>query len=296
MVRMVNPATNTPTPGLAVSLLRLIEAFENRLGVLLTFYDYTGRIAPYLPVDRLYHRQPFCRFVNGTVKRCSAFEHGDHRSWLAGHPEGFFKRCYFGLWEFSVPIREEGRVLGVVMAGAFRERGVLPSFADEGILSSSRHERHPPGSAKLREKLTPLSEEAVRGLPEMMRAFGSRVESLLAGGHGVVKQDRERRWLVESLIGRMFACPLTLADLARELGVSTERARHIVKDLFGQTFSELLRKHRIAQAKQLLLHSQIPIPEIAEECGFSDASNFHKCFRELEKNTPGAFRHAHKEV
>ena len=45
-----------------------------------------------------------------------------------------------------------------------------------------------------------------------------------------------------------------------------------------QTISDYILSCRMEHAKKLLQYSSLPICEIADQCGFGDASYFTKCF------------------
>lgn len=56
------------------------------------------------------------------------------------------------------------------------------------------------------------------------------------------------------------------------------------------TFSEYVTRRRIQRAKELLMTTNLPINDIAEESGYKTAKYFIKIFRELEGMTPSAYR------
>ena len=55
-------------------------------------------------------------------------------------------------------------------------------------------------------------------------------------------------------------------------------------------FQDLLDEERRRIAEDLLLHSAMPIQQIAEKCGFSDAQNFAQSFRRWQGMSPSQFR------
>jgi transcriptional regulator GlxA family with amidase domain len=52
-------------------------------------------------------------------------------------------------------------------------------------------------------------------------------------------------------------------------------------------------QQRIDAAKELLLHSGLPMVEIALKCGFADQACFIRAFRKLLDTTPGEWRRMH---
>lgn len=58
----------------------------------------------------------------------------------------------------------------------------------------------------------------------------------------------------------------------------------------GQTFSQLLQKHRLGRATHLLLHSGETVENIAEMLGYKNPSGFYKAFTLKYGLPPGEFR------
>lgn len=82
----------------------------------------------------------------------------------------------------------------------------------------------------------------------------------------------------------------TLDELAREYNLSISSLSHKFKNLTGLSVIEYLKHVRIANAKRLLTISDISVSEIVEQCGFTDASNFSRTFKEITGFTPTKFR------
>ena len=51
---------------------------------------------------------------------------------------------------------------------------------------------------------------------------------------------------------------------------------------------------RMRAAKAMLVNSSLPIAQIAESVGFSDAQYFHRVFKNAEHLTPGQYRKEHQ--
>jgi AraC family transcriptional regulator len=78
-----------------------------------------------------------------------------------------------------------------------------------------------------------------------------------------------------------------LADLA---GVSEPHFRRIFLDAVGLAPHKYVQARRLAQARNLLATSELPIPVIAEECGFYNQSHLTRQFRSVHATTPAAYR------
>jgi YesN/AraC family two-component response regulator len=83
---------------------------------------------------------------------------------------------------------------------------------------------------------------------------------------------------------------LTVEDLGRELFISGSRARHLVSELSGRSFSELLTEERMIRARKLLLFSECSLAEIAEASGYANVHYFSRHFSEYYGLPPGRYR------
>ena len=84
-----------------------------------------------------------------------------------------------------------------------------------------------------------------------------------------------------------------LADLA---GVSESHFRRMFIDATGLPPHRYVRGRRLAQARKLLVMSELPIAMIADECGFYSQSHLTKCFQATHAATPAAYRRQMKQV
>ncbi|MCM3214650.1 AraC family transcriptional regulator [Niallia taxi] len=64
----------------------------------------------------------------------------------------------------------------------------------------------------------------------------------------------------------------------------------ILKKATGKSFTDLLQIQRVNKAALYLTNSFMPIPEIAEEVGYSSVSFFYKKFNEIYQQTPKEYR------
>lgn len=76
-------------------------------------------------------------------------------------------------------------------------------------------------------------------------------------------------------------------------GYSTHYFSRKFGQTFGQSFPDFLLESRLIQAKRLLASTRLSVKQIALETGFSQASYFSSCFRQLEGMTPLDFRSMH---
>jgi AraC-like DNA-binding protein len=88
-------------------------------------------------------------------------------------------------------------------------------------------------------------------------------------------------------------CDLKLAALSRALNESEHYVSQVINQDLDTTFYELVNRHRIEQAKQLLQRSpELNVLEVAMAVGFNAKSTFNNAFRRLTGMTPREYRAA----
>lgn len=102
--------------------------------------------------------------------------------------------------------------------------------------------------------------------------------------HGDIVQQA-RNFLANNL-GRN----ISLDELADHVHASKYYLSHQFSKTFGVPPIQYHRNMRISRAKYLLVHTRMPIREIAEQTGFQSASLFTKTFQKQEKISPSIYR------
>jgi two-component system, response regulator YesN len=83
---------------------------------------------------------------------------------------------------------------------------------------------------------------------------------------------------------------LSLAGLARELGMSKSHLSRRFKEATGMTFRGYLLRTRLERGQILLAGKQASITEVAHSVGFGDLPRFDKLFKRYTGLTPSAYR------
>lgn len=121
------------------------------------------------------------------------------------------------------------------------------------------------------------------------RKYGTRLKELATEQPSGPTRRQTMARLMAYLRGRDEQ-PVSLSDAASAVHVSPTYLAHLVKRETGKTFVELLTARRIARARELLVHTDLTVKEIAFRCGFTDVAYFNRRFRQFEGCTPLSVR------
>jgi AraC-like DNA-binding protein len=169
------------------------------------------------------------------------------------------------------------------------ERGVprqcfhVPSVKDATIISDIRI----------------LSRGQVRLSPAEQAIFNLRATSTLYAlvhlaflqREGQESDTRERYATeAEHYLRNHFTTIKTLREAAQNLCIGYDHLRHVYKERRGRSLICYLNEIRVDRAKSLLIHSKVPLKQVASMCGFKDEYYFSSVFRKVAGRPPGRYR------
>ncbi len=91
-------------------------------------------------------------------------------------------------------------------------------------------------------------------------------------------------------IGENYAKITNVNEIALHVGVSADYLRHLFAGHCGTSLNRLLNQTKIERVKELLIHSRLPLKEIASLSGFETERYLSTRFKKLTGISPGAFR------
>ena len=263
--------------------LRAVAAFETLTGLAICFHDFCGGLAR-LPQDRREHLNPWCRAVKAVAhEACNDF---CCRQVYAATEAGevVCTRCHAGLVQWTITGRLDGRRLWTLFAGV---RQPAPGLRPELVAAGSPElpawlsgPQPPPPSGD-----PALAAEALAQLNARLVAWWRGDGAPLAA-----LAPPPRAEAIRGFLRHHHGKAIALADLARHLGLSPDRARHAVREACGIGFARLLAEERLATAAQLLRHTDLSVAEVARRSGFGSVAHFHARFRARWRRTPAQLR------
>jgi AraC family transcriptional activator of pobA len=120
-------------------------------------------------------------------------------------------------------------------------------------------------------------------LIDVARLAGDVVGDLRRSGEPLLAE-------VFTVIDRHRSEPLSLRDVARELGMTPGHLTTVVRRRTGRTVQEWIVERRMADARSLLTDTQLPVAEVARRVGMPDPGYFSRLFRRAHGASPREWR------
>jgi len=127
-----------------------------------------------------------------------------------------------------------------------------------------------------------LSFPELHGLP-LNVGTGESIHETPSAGLALFRQAKR---FIDDNLGN----ELTLAIVANHLHISSRHLTRLFQEHNSQSFVHYIQERRMQLASQLLLHDQIPIKDIAGQCGFQSVHYFTRVFTSELGVSPAKFR------
>jgi AraC-like DNA-binding protein len=101
---------------------------------------------------------------------------------------------------------------------------------------------------------------------------------------------REQIRPVLAYVDRHCRESITLEDVAEVVHVSPSRVRHVFKEVTGVGFKEYVTSARLAEAKRLLLSTDLSVAEIASAISYTNLHQFYRVFYRSFSMSPAEYR------
>lgn len=187
-----------------------------------------------------------------------------------------------------------GKVISVLMGNPSDFEEYLHILADEIPQMASRvlGLRCRIGVSRMARSLTALHnayKEAMEALrqgdpSESCVQFIRDLSPAVKGGNLLCKRA------LEALDQHYMEEGLSLVSLSDLLDVSPNHLSGCIKKYTGETFINILIGKRMEAARELLVHSNLKIQDIARKCGYTDQHYFSYCFKKYCGESPNAMR------
>jgi AraC-like DNA-binding protein len=162
-----------------------------------------------------------------------------------------------------------------------------------------------PASTALARDLTPILRElaAINARQDpndrhlldanLRLALGVLLRDRPAAGCDAARGDAARREQIRPVLSYVEQHPrerVTLGDVARIVHLSPSRVRHLFRDVSGVGFKEYATRVRLAEAKTLLLATDLSVADVADAVGYTNVHQFYTVFHRYCAMLPSEYR------
>jgi AraC-like DNA-binding protein len=162
-----------------------------------------------------------------------------------------------------------------------------------------------PSSTALAKDLTPILRELAvinarrdpndRHLLDanLRLALGVLLRDRPTGDGDGARGDAARREQIRPVLSYVEQHPrerVTLDDVARVVHLSPSRVRHVFRDVSGVGFKEYTTRVRLAEAKRLLLSTDLSVADVASSVGYTNLHQFYTVFQRYCSMLPAEYR------
>lgn len=267
------------------TLSNLIEALERgtNMHICIAFLDKCGNRKTRCTDSQTIHDRPVCMAAKGLPKgldfcyRCRTTV----QKAVIRHKKSIAGLCVNGVYEYCRPVIYEDRVIGVIFIG--------------NILTGDPAQRQRLEKRVGRDLLETMEQSFS---PEDCVRIADILESyivFLFAHYGIENDDFDP--LVENIknyIRENLTYDFTMEELAAVFNYSPKYIGRIFKIKTGQTIKEYCNRVKVAQARRLLIETDLSVENVALQAGYSSATYFDRVFRKNTGFSPQEYRFAEK--
>ncbi len=186
-------------------------------------------------------------------------------------------RCHAGLIDICIPVQKDGTLLAYLIMGRMREFDHLP--ADAAVPNRVEAERlyrtHP--------LYTKERAMAIANLATILTAYILAEDLILA------KKSEEAERLI-SYIDAHLQKPLSAEQICRDMHLSKTGLYRLFSEHIGCGVNQYITARRMELARELLLHTELPVSEICVRAGIANYTYFCRLFKKRNGITPLQYR------
>ena len=159
-----------------------------------------------------------------------------------------------------------------------------------------------PSLSSIRQPTDRIGFEAARLLDGLLRGEAPPPEPLLLEpGAVVTRQSTDVLAIDDAEVAAALAFirqrghePIGVNDVLDHVPAGRRSLERRFRSLLGRTLLGEIQRVRVDRARALLSQTDLAMPQVAQACGFANASRFGVVFRKMTGDTPTAFRAGHR--
>lgn len=240
------------------------------------------------------NQNPFCRLINATHGSCEECKRVQRLILAHSDKQTYTHTCFVGLKETSVPLRLGKETIAHLKTGQVftkpptkrQAKELRKELVDHGYSKPEQEE-----TIKAYQKTPVFDDDQYRSMITLLNIVSLQLTELL---NRLILEDQPHEPDIvrkaKDFITNKIDQKISLAEIAREVGVSTYYFCKIFKQTTGMTYTEFSNRHRIEMAKSELKFSEKSITDIAYSVGFQSLSQFNRSFCKFTGESPREYR------
>lgn len=263
---------------------RLTESFATVSGISISLFDCNLNLLSHYGQEVC----GFCRHMREDpefTRRCTCSNENAFRQ-AGARRATYLYQCHAGLTEMVVPVISRDMAIGYLMIGQFIPAETKEQSWENVQRCCQDFASRLPGRELFYQEVRALTQKEIQAWTDILRAY----TSYLWVNRCLLPKAEESFERIRQDIQEHMQEPLSAQSIGGRLHIPKNRMYETVKRNTGLTLSEYIRSVRMELARELLLHTDLSITEVAEKTGIPDYSYFTKLFRQYTGKTPSAFR------
>lgn len=254
-------------------LLELMEDFYVLTGMRLALFDeYHTELASYPK-----NGEGFCARMRQNEQFDSRCRASDEDSFARCRQTGrmYIYQCHAGLIEATVPITEEGRIIGYMMLGQITDRKNRDELFGELSELCRAYGVDEDMNSKIR-KIKYRNERQIRAASKILDACTEYIRL-----KEIVKPSGEQLiGAIQDFVDGHIGEGIDVDRICREFEISRTSLYDAIRPYHQGGIASFVKHRRLEVAKKLLRTTDLPISDIASRVGFSDYNYFLRVFKQ----------------
>jgi AraC-like DNA-binding protein len=256
-----------------IELMELMQDFYVLTGIRIALFDANG-------VELISYPQgeaTFCHCMRKNPEfraKCRESDENAFEKCRQTHKLHIFK-CHAGLIEASVPMIEDGKVMGYMMLGRITDKKNKVELVGT-VMSRCRGYGTGAEVEEMIKRIKYRNEKQIQAAAKILDACCEYVklrEMVHPSGKRLIDS-------VERFVEEHISEEITVERLCEEFDISRTKLYETVRPYTNGGIAAFIKHKRLEYAKNLLKTTEMSIPQVADAAGFSDYNYFLRLFKQ----------------
>lgn len=254
-------------------LLSFFKDFNTLTGIKIALFSETGKEILSYPVEHC----PFCKYIRSTINGNNDCEISNEKSFKRCQKTKKIEiyHCHAGLIETTAPLIDNGAVIGYIMFGQITDnpdKESLQRSLSEAVTRSNREHKDMDSSIY---NVAYKSDDQIHATAKILEACTLYV---LLSNMISLRNENFIKNLNQFLLSHLSE-DLSVDRLTEEFSISKNKLYTSVSKYMNIGIAEHIKNLRMEEAKRLLVETDLPIYQIADQVGFTDYNYFCRVFK-----------------